>query len=516
MLSTRKSKLLQGSASNLVRMLLSMMVSLLLPPFLVHRMAPTEYSAWVLILQLSAYVTFLDFGVQTAIGKFVAEYDAVGDRNAARQMVSSAFSLLSIASMIGCIVVLVLTYKVPQLFHQMPPFLFHEVRVGLLCIGLSVCFMLPFSVFMTTFTGLQEYGFPTVFISASRILSALCLAAVVFLHGSILQMAWMMAAFNLATAFAQVIGWKQYASDRVPFTLFYFDRQCLRRLFEYCGVLSIWTMGGLLISGLDTAIVGHFDYANTGYYAVAGSATNFMLLLSGNMLSPLLPAISSLQTQRTPEQIGDLLVRATRIGVTTLMVFGLPLLLGGYPLLTLWLGSAYAAKSVLFLEILVVGNIFRQFSFPYALFIVATGKQRYATVAPVAESIVNVILSVLLARRYGAIGVAVGTLLASFVGLAAHALISMQYTQSTIAVRRLHLLLQGILRPACCLLPTLLILPFWHRYSLWPVNPGLLLLWVLSTGSLVWWVSLAISERTQIQQQVHMRFGKLLYKGARA
>ena len=36
---SHKRKVLKGSASNLVRMLLSMLVSLVLPPFLVHRMA---------------------------------------------------------------------------------------------------------------------------------------------------------------------------------------------------------------------------------------------------------------------------------------------------------------------------------------------------------------------------------------------------------------------------------------------------------------------------------------------
>ncbi len=514
MVSSRKSKLLQGSASNLVRMLLSMMVSLLLPRFLVHRMTPAEYSAWFLILQLSAYVTYLDFGVQTAIGKFVAEYDAVGDRKAARAMVSSAFSLLSIASMAGCILVVVLTCRVPQLFHQMPSFLFHDVRVGLMCIGLSACFMLPFSVFMTMFTGLQQYGFPTLFISASRILSALCLVAVVLVHGSILEMAWTMAIFNVATAIAQVAGWKFYASDRVPFSFFYFDRSCMKKLAEYCGVLSIWSICTLLITGLDTTIVGHFDFGNTGYYAMAGSATNFMLMLAGNMISPLLPAIASLQTERTPGQMGELLVRATRLGATVLLILALPLLVGGYPLLTLWLGSAYAGKSVLFLEIMVIGNVFRQITFPYALFIVATGKQRYATVAPVVESVLNVILSVLLARRYGAIGVATGTLIAAFVGVTAHVLISMPSTQSTIAVDRLRLLTQGILRPACSIVPTLLILPFWHRHSLLPVNPALLTLWMTTTLALLWRVGLNSSERMQIQQQVQTRFGRLLHQDA--
>jgi O-antigen/teichoic acid export membrane protein len=507
MVASQKSKLLKGSASNLVRLALSMIVSLLLPPFLVHRMSPVELSAWVLILQLSAYVNYLDLGVQTAIGKFVAEYDAIGDRDASRKIVSTAFTLLSMAAVVGFIIVIVLTFLVPRLFGQMPHFLFHEVRAGLLVIGVSACFMLPFSVFMTTFTGLQKYGFPTIFLGASRILSALALVAVILLHGSIVHMAWTLAFFNIVTALTQILGWKHYASDRVPFSLFYFDRTCFLKLMEYCGILSIWTLASLLISGLDTSIIGHYDYGNTVYYAYAASATNFMLVLTSNLLSPLLPAISSMQTMRTPEQLGDLLLRSTRIGFAVLLIFGLPLLLGGYPLMTLWLGPAYADRCVLFLEILVLGNIFRQLGYPYALFIVATGKQRYATVSPVAESVVNIVLSVVLAKRYGAIGVALGTLIAAFVGLAAHLLISMHYTQNTIAINRSRFLLQGLLRPSLSLLPTLLALPFWRRLSMMPANPALLAAWFVSTVALLWFVGLSSAERSQVQG----RFQRSLY-----
>src|SRR5271168_4282846 len=98
---SQKRKVLQGSASNMVRVLLSMLVSLVLPPFLVHRMAAAEYSAWVLILQLSGYVYMLDLGVQAAIGKFVAEYDARGDREASHHLISTSFTILAAAAVIG-------------------------------------------------------------------------------------------------------------------------------------------------------------------------------------------------------------------------------------------------------------------------------------------------------------------------------------------------------------------------------------------------------------------------------
>ena len=104
---SHKRKVLQGSASNLARVLLSMLVSLVLPPFLVHRMSAAEYSAWVLILQLSAYVGLLDFGLQTAIGKFVAEHEAAGDNEANHHLVSTSFTILTAASFIAAIAMIV-------------------------------------------------------------------------------------------------------------------------------------------------------------------------------------------------------------------------------------------------------------------------------------------------------------------------------------------------------------------------------------------------------------------------
>ncbi len=137
----------KGSASNLARVLLSMLVSLVLPPFLVHRMSAAEYSAWVLILQLSAYVGLLDFGLQTAIGKFVAEHEAGGDNEANHHLVSTSFTILTAASLIAAVAMIVAAQHIPALFDQMPAALVPQVRWGVLAVGLSAAFALPFGSF---------------------------------------------------------------------------------------------------------------------------------------------------------------------------------------------------------------------------------------------------------------------------------------------------------------------------------------------------------------------------------
>lgn len=495
---SQKRKVLQGSASNIVRVMLSMLVSLVLPPFLVHRLPAPAYSAWVLILQLSTYVNLLDFGLQTAIGKFVAEHDAAGDREASHHIVSTSFTILAIGAVIAIMGIAIMAGHVPQLFHQMPASLVPEVRLGLLVVGFSAALALPFGAFSSIFTGLQQYAFPTIVAIGVRVLSAAGLIIVLLLHGGLVQMACVSAAFNAGSAVAQFLGWRRFLRERVDFSFFMFHRGAARRLARYGSVLSLWTFAVLLISGLDTVIVGHYDYKNTGFYAIASSATNVMLVLISSMFGPLLPAMSSIQANTTPARLGEIAIRATRYCTLLLCLLGLPLLVGAYPLLSFWVGRGYATRSALYLEVLVIGNVVRQLVYPYMIGVVATGKQHLATISAIAEASVNVALSIWLVQRFGAIGVAIGTLVGAFISVGVHLLVSMRYTRSTILLVRRQWVTSGLLRPLLCVLPSGLLYPFWRPLTMVPAPPPLLALWLVFTVAIVWSFALTADDRREV------------------
>ena len=497
-----KRKIFQGSASNMARLVLSMVVAITLPPLLVHRMMPAEYSAWVLILQISAYVNLLELGLQTAIGKFVAEHDAIGNRAASSRILSSSFALLCVSATCGAAALGVVAWQVPRLFHQMPATLIGEAREAILIIGLSTVVALPFSAFLAVFTGLQRYGFPTALAMASKILVTASLIAVLLLHGELVQLAWVMAVFNLGTATSQYLGWRKWAKERVDFSWKLIDRETASRLVKYGSVLSIWSLALLLISGLDTVIVGHYDYRDTGYYGVAASAATFMVLVITNLFAPLLPAVSSLQAGRTPRQLGDMVIKATRYCGLLICLSGLPLLFGAYPLLRLWVGYDYAVRSALFLQVLVVGNAIRQFGYPYALIIVATGKQHLATVAGVTEAVVNITVSVYLVQRVGAVGVALGTLVGAFVSLGTHLLLSMKLTQSTALLSRRHLVRDGFVRPLLCVIPSVFFFLMRRGHGMTVFSTVWTLPWAVSTLGIAWFAVLTFSERLDLEKLI--------------
>ena len=483
----------------MVRVLLSMLVSLVLPPFLVHRMAPAEYSAWVLILQLSGYVYMLDLGMQTAIGKFVAEYDAKGDREASHHLISTSFTILAAAAAIGSAAIVVMVWSVPQLFHQMPAALVPQVRIALLAVGLSTAVILPFGVFLSVFTGLQQYVFPTIIAIVSRVGTAVALVAILLLHGGLVQLAMAFGGFNLATAATQFFGWRRYVKERVHFSFFAFYRRSAIQLAKYGSVMSIWTLATFFVSGLDIVIVGHYQYKDTGFYSVANGAANFMLAIVSSVFGPLVPAVSSMQAGTTPKRIGDICIKMTRYCGSLLLLLGLPLVFGAYPLLSLWVGKRYATQSALYLQVLVLGNVVRQLVMPYTLVVVATGKQHLATIAAVAEAGVNIVLSIWLVQRIGAVGVAVGTLVGAFVNFGVHLLVSMRYTQPTILIPRMRFLLLGVGRALLIIVPSLCLYPFWRKLSILPAPPAVIALWIATTAAIAWWVALTAEDRGDLR-----------------
>ena len=116
------------------------------------------------------------------------------------------------------------------------------------------------------------------------------------------------AAVTLGAALVQVMAWRKYLSH-IRLSSAAVTRKAVRFILRYCAEMSVWSFAMLLISGLDTVVVGHFEFKATGYYAVAASLTNFVILTVSAIFGPLLPAASALAAVNDRNAIASLDVR---------------------------------------------------------------------------------------------------------------------------------------------------------------------------------------------------------------
>jgi O-antigen/teichoic acid export membrane protein len=484
-------------AISLMRVVFNSLVALALPAYLTHHLPIETYGAWVLILQLAAFVSFLDLGIQIGVAKFVAEYDARNDLAGAGKHASAGLAMMSLTGALGIGLTSILAWQVPRLFHSMPSALYWDVRVSVLLVGSSLSFALLCSVFAAVFIGLQQYGIPTTIMVLNRALYTLAVCTTVHYQGSLIAMGAAVAFINISTSLLQVFAWRKMLS-RIQISLRAVDSTILRKMFNYCLALSVWTAAMLCISGLDVTIVGHYDFKETAFYSLATLPTNLIISIISSAIGPMLPAASALSTQRTPLGMGSILFRITRYSSILLLLTGLPLLVCGYSILHLWVGQVYALHSVRYLQVLVLATVLRNLCMPYATIVMAVGKQKVATAAAIAEAIVNLGSSIYLAHLFGAIGVAAGTLLGAFVSIAMHFTFSMHYTYSTILISRIRLFIGALLRPALIAIPSLILFPSWANSMGRSLSLPLSLSWAIATLLIAWFGTLNAGERAYL------------------
>jgi O-antigen/teichoic acid export membrane protein len=484
----------RNAAVSVGRLMVSTLVALVLPAYLTQRLPRQTYSAWVLILQMSAYVSYLDFGVQNGVAKFVAEFEAKGDSTGANQRASAGLVIMLVTSIIGILLTLILAWQVPHFFSQMPASLYRDVRIGMMLVGFSLSFGLLCSVFSAIFLGLQRYSVPMAVSIFNRILYTIAVCILVFFHSSLAIMGATVALVNILTGLLQIVAWRKFA-HKIRVSLFGLQRSVLKQMLSYCSVLAIWSAGMLCVSGLDVTIVGRYDFSQTGFYSIATLPTSFIMAILGAALGPFLPTASAMSTLRTPQAMGALLMRTTRYSTMLLLLTGLPLLVAAYPILSLWVGSNYAIHTMGYLRILVLANILRSLFAPYATMLVATGSQKVAVAGAIAEAIVNVGSSVFFARHLGAMGVAYGTLLGSFVSVFMHFALSIHLAYSKLSVTRVRMFLNGILRPTVVAIPSASLLPLWWLSRAPTLNLPLWLIWAATTLLLAWFAALTSAER---------------------
>jgi O-antigen/teichoic acid export membrane protein len=486
----------RNAAASFARVAAVAVAALALPSYLTHRLSVERYAAWVLILQLGTYVSYLDFGIQTGVSKFVAECDARGDRNGAGLKASSGLLLMLVAGCLGLVLTSILAWQVQRLFTGLPATLIREVRVSVILVGFSLSLSLVCSLYSAVFLGLQRYGFPMAISVVSRVLFSATVIAIVARGGDLIAMSIGIALVNVATGGTQILAWRHKASH-IPISLAAIDGASIRAMASYCFYQSIWTAGMLCVSGLDIAIVGHYDYPQTAYYAIAALPTSFLSAVLASILSPIMPASSAMSTRRSSSEMGSFLIRITRYSTVALVLTGLSIIVFGFPLLRVWVGREYAVAVLPYLRVLMIGNIIRNLCAPYATMICATGRQKAAVIGVVAEAAVNVMCSITLARYYGAIGVAFGTLIGAVVSIALYFAITMRLARPGIEVSRSIFFRQGLLQPLVIAIPSLLLVSHWWRPNAMSYQAAILL--GMSTAALAWSMAVNKTDRTYLR-----------------
>lgn len=480
---------------NLIQLAANSLIGLALPPILIHSLSKESFSAWTLIVQISMYIMYFDFGIQSAVAYFVAHTEERGETELRDSFISSAIALLGALASVGFLALIVMCWFLPNIFKGMSAALLPDVRSSILLLGFSIAATLPTSALVAIFIGQQRNQISAAISVIGRVLSAGLIVAVVLQRPNLIQMSAALAFSNLFVGALFIRAWKTKAAA-VAVHLRYVSVNAMKRLLSYCYGLSIWTFSGLLISGLDTLIVGKVDFHAVGYYGVATTVTMFLVQAQGAVMRALVPTATVLSARSDQYGLNRVLLNSTRYGTLLLCWIGIPTVILARPLMSIWLGRDFASHSFPLLQVLLIANMVRLTFLPYATVITGVNQHNKIAIVGLAEGLINIVFSVFFGQRFGAIGVAFGTLIGAAASVLMHLSYSMSVTDS-VSVKRSELLGRGFLLPFLSFAPWLLL---WRVCDgMTPQISSLIHLFGFATALLLSWkVSIAQVERQKI------------------
>ncbi len=446
--------LIKNIAANVVRGGATATVALVLPHFLTRLLDADRFAAWSLMLQIVAYASYLDFGLQTAVARYLAQAIERDDEVMRDELVSTVLAMLAGAGLLAALIVGTVAWLLPHLFHGVPLSLMAELRAGILVLGISTCVMLPGSTFTGVLIGLHRNEYPALAIGGTRILGAACVLLTLRHTNSLVWLAFSVSVFNLLGSWIQYVLVRR-ALPRLKIHIRLVGMRIAQEISRYCSVLVLFSFAMLLISGIDVTIVGYRHYASVGIYSIAATLITFFTGLNGSVVAALVAPAAVLQARGEYGRIRDLILTITALSTYCNLGLTIVAVLAGRGILSAWIGPDYAQQTLPILEVLLLAQSFRMIGAPYSSALMATGLQRRAILPAVVEAVTNVAFSIVGVIWLGPIGVALGTLFSAALAICVYVGRTIDAVEH-IPLSRMVFLRQAVGRPVLCLAPMLL------------------------------------------------------------
>lgn len=401
-----------GAILSYVSIVVNTLVQLLYTPFLVSKLGQSEYGLYSLVSSIIGYLTVLDLGFGNAIVVHTSRYRAVGESEKEKTL-HGMFKLVYlcigvIAAVIGVIVAL----NAEVLFGgSMTPEDVGKMKVMLTILSLNLFLTFAFSIYSSIITASESFVFQKMLSIAGTIAKPLLMIPVLFMGYKSVALCVVITVVNVIILISNYV----FCKKKLGVTVKYrgFDKKLMKIVFGYSFFIFLTQLVDQVNWHVDQFILGMVSGTiAVSIYAAAAQINTMFINLSTAISGVMLPKVSKMVAKKaSSDELTDEMIKVGRMQfyVVFLAVSGFALV--GQEFIRLWLGEGFRDSYVVTL-LLIVPVTFPLVQNLGISIMQAMNKYRFKAITTSIMAGFNIVLSIFLAREYGAIGAALGTTIA--------------------------------------------------------------------------------------------------------
>jgi O-antigen/teichoic acid export membrane protein len=407
-MSSTSRKLALGSVLRVVNLGATALVSLLIMPFVVHSLGDRMYGIWALVAMIVGYYGTLELGISPAVIRYMARALSVNDQNECNRVFNTAVRLLTAVGGVTLLITFGLAFAARSFARN--PVDASILWKLLIILGVYAALSFPTRALQGTLEAALRYD-RTASFDLVTVAVKTTLIIVILLRG------YKVVALALVTVLSgipAIILLVYFIPKDLPFLQLnrkYWSLETARKLFSYGFYNCAGNIANIIRSRVDLLVVAWYvGLAAVTHYRVAGVLITFFTEMMG-ALTGFLPSVFSRQEGAAGyEGFRNTYFFSTKVSICVASFVGFGLIAWGKPFIYVWMGPRYLdAYPVLVL--LAAGQIVTLAQLPSPYLLLGIAKHKYTALANSLEAAANLALTILLAKHYGLIGVAVGTLI---------------------------------------------------------------------------------------------------------
>jgi O-antigen/teichoic acid export membrane protein len=377
-------------------------------PFMVHTLGDRYYGLWALVGTFISFTGFLDFGLSSAVTRFLAVGLGARDEEQCNRVFNTALALyVAIGALVlvaGCGAAILI------------PFWPGLEDAGLLAKVVLICSLsVALSFVLRVFVGIlnAHLNFDT---TASLDVITLFLRTIVAIV--VLKRGYGVVGLALATLLAGIPSFVlsiHYARRNLPFLRLhhaYRLRAAARELFSYSSVSFIAQIADLARVQAAAVVVASFlGLAAVTHYRIASTMTICFVDVMTALLGVYIPVFSQQAGARDYEALRKTFFFANKVSIAVSSFIAFGLIAWGKPFIVRWMGPRYADSygCLLFLVLAYLSALWQS---PSVSLLYGLAKHRWFAAFSLIEGVANICLSLWMVPRYGIQGAALATLAA--------------------------------------------------------------------------------------------------------
>ena len=405
-----------GAVLSYASIIISTLVQLLYTPLLIKMLGQGEYGLYSLASSIIGYLTVLDLGFGNAIIVYTAKYREQKLYEKEKQLHGMFLIIFCVIGLIAGMLGLLLYFNVGNIFgNTMSYGELNKAKIMMLILSFNLAITFPFSIYSSIISAYERFTFQKIMSIINTLLKPIIMIPLLFLGFKYITMTVVITIVNIIVMLSNYFYCKNRLNIKIRF--YGFDKNLFKEILSYSIFIFIAVIVDKINWSVDQFILGAVSGTiAVSLYAVASQLNTLFINLSTAISGVMLPKMSKMiANNATDNEITNEFIKVGRMQyfVVFLMVSGLVLF--GKEFIITWAGKDFETSYYIAIILIIPLSIPLIQNLGLSI-MQAKNMHKFRSIMCAIIAMVNIVISIPLAKLYGGIGSAIGTSVSLIIG----------------------------------------------------------------------------------------------------